>query len=72
METCFRVKIQRKFVGPNAGFEAQLQLFERMCFTIDRNNLQYKIYRLKIAADKVKKGNVGTVDGILFCYFLTS
>lgn len=57
LEICFRVKSRRTFVGPNAGFEAQLQLFERMGFTIDSSNLQYRIYRLKLAAEKVKKGN---------------
>ncbi|XP_046670154.1 dual specificity protein phosphatase MPK-4-like [Homalodisca vitripennis] len=57
-----RVKSLRRFVGPNAGFEAQLQLFERMNYTIDRNNLQYKMYRLKLAAEKVKKVKILPLD----------
>lgn len=50
-----RVNLQR-FVSPNPGFELQLQLYERMRFTIDCTNLQYKVYRLKLAARKIRKG----------------
>ncbi|XP_014204662.1 dual specificity protein phosphatase MPK-4 [Copidosoma floridanum] len=49
------VKAKRRFVGPNPGFQAQLKLYEDMGFTIDCSNIQFKIYRLQIAADKVRK-----------------
>ncbi|RZF40110.1 hypothetical protein LSTR_LSTR002513 [Laodelphax striatellus] len=49
------VKKQRRFVGPNKGFEAQLKLYERMSYQIDRSNAQFRMYRLAIAADKVRK-----------------
>ncbi|XP_075227720.1 dual specificity protein phosphatase MPK-4 [Lycorma delicatula] len=50
-----RVKKQRRFVGPNKGFEAQLRLYERMGCTINKSNAQFRMFRLKVAADKVRK-----------------
>jgi dual specificity phosphatase 12 len=52
------VKQKRRFVSPNAGFIAQLKLYEDMDFTIDCNNIQFKMYRLQIAADKVRKAKI--------------
>ncbi|XP_014227363.1 dual specificity protein phosphatase MPK-4-like [Trichogramma pretiosum] len=52
------VKKKRRFVGPNPGFIAQLQLYEEMGFTIDCTNIQFKMYRLQIAADKVRKARI--------------
>ncbi|XP_043681426.1 dual specificity protein phosphatase MPK-4-like isoform X2 [Vespula pensylvanica] len=49
------VKQKRHFVGPNPGFIAQLKLYEEMDFGIDNTNVQFKMYRLQIAADKVRK-----------------
>ncbi|XP_054273104.1 dual specificity protein phosphatase MPK-4 [Macrosteles quadrilineatus] len=61
-EALERVKSQRRFVGPNAGFQAQLELYERMGYTLDRSNAQYRMYRLKLAADKVKKVKILPLD----------
>lgn len=52
----FRVKERRRFVGPNPGFESQLRLYERMGYAIDRSNIQFRMFRLQIAAEKVRKG----------------
>lgn len=52
------VKDKRRFVGPNAGFLAQLKLYEDMGFTVDNNNIQFKMYKLQIAADKVRKAKI--------------
>lgn len=52
------VKKKRKFVGPNPGFLAQLKLYEDMGWTIDSRNIQFKLYRLQIAADKVRKAKI--------------
>ncbi|XP_015179197.1 PREDICTED: dual specificity protein phosphatase 12-like isoform X1 [Polistes dominula] len=49
------VKEKRHFVRPNPGFKAQLKLYEEMDFGIDNTNIQFKMYRLQIAADKVRK-----------------
>ncbi|KAL0275981.1 UNVERIFIED_CONTAM: hypothetical protein PYX00_003670 [Menopon gallinae] len=51
-------KSKRRFIGPNPGFMAQLQLFEVMDFTIDKSNLQYKMFRLYIAADRIVKTKI--------------
>ncbi|KAK9499142.1 hypothetical protein O3M35_003645 [Rhynocoris fuscipes] len=50
-----RVKNKRKYVAPNAGFEAQLKLYETMKFTIDEKCFQYILFRLRIAAEKVRQ-----------------
>ncbi|XP_067009394.2 dual specificity protein phosphatase MPK-4 [Anabrus simplex] len=50
-----RVKERRRFVGPNPGFQSQLRLFELMGFQIDKHNVQFRMFRLQIAADQVKK-----------------
>ncbi|XP_076183552.1 dual specificity protein phosphatase MPK-4 [Ptiloglossa arizonensis] len=52
------VKEKRRFVGPNAGFIAQLKLYEEMSFGIDNTSVQFKMYKLQIAADKVRKAKI--------------
>lgn len=52
----FRVKNKNAAALPNIGFQAQLSLYEILGWKIDKNNMQFKLYRLKIAARKVKKG----------------
>ncbi|KAL1138813.1 hypothetical protein AAG570_008875 [Ranatra chinensis] len=50
-----RARTKRKFVSPNPGFEAQLRLYERMNFSINNMHIQFRIFRLKVAAKKVMK-----------------
>ena len=57
-DTFEMIKEIRRFVGPNAGFQAQLKLYEEMGFEIDNTNVQFKMYRLQIAADKVRKAKI--------------
>lgn len=52
-----RVKSKRIFVHPNVGFMMQLRLYHKMGWKIDPNHEKYKLYRLRLAADKVRKGN---------------
>ncbi|XP_014484782.1 PREDICTED: dual specificity protein phosphatase 12-like isoform X1 [Dinoponera quadriceps] len=52
------VKAKRRFVAPNPGFVAQLRLYEDMGFGVDNSNVQFKMYRLQIAADKVRKARI--------------
>lgn len=52
------VRQKRRFVCPNLGFQAQLKLYEEMGFCIDNKSLQYKMYRLQGAADKVRKAKI--------------
>ncbi|XP_053695320.1 dual specificity protein phosphatase MPK-4 [Sabethes cyaneus] len=50
-----RVKSKRRFVMPNPGFINQLKLFYLMNYRIDPLNEKYKLFRLKLAADNVRK-----------------
>lgn len=50
------VKSKRHLVGPNQGFIQQLRLYHRMGFQINQQDEKYKIFRLRIAADKIQKG----------------
>ncbi|KAH0952570.1 hypothetical protein HN011_003617 [Eciton burchellii] len=52
------VKSKRRFVAPNPGFVAQLRLYEDMNYGVDSTNVQFKMYRLQIAADKVRKARI--------------
>ncbi|XP_071855968.1 dual specificity protein phosphatase MPK-4 isoform X2 [Bombus fervidus] len=52
------VKEKRRFVGPNAGFLAQLKLYEEMGFGVDNTNVQFKMYKLQIAGDKMRKAKI--------------
>lgn len=52
------VKDKRQFVAPNSGFQAQLRLYEDMGFYINNTNVQFKMYRLHMAADKVRKAKI--------------
>uniref|UniRef100_A0A0A9XAB3 Dual specificity protein phosphatase 12 n=1 Tax=Lygus hesperus TaxID=30085 RepID=A0A0A9XAB3_LYGHE len=54
-EALERVKEKRKFACPNVGFENQLRLFEKMGFKIDKNYLHYRLFKLKVAAAKVRQ-----------------
>ncbi|XP_069696399.1 dual specificity protein phosphatase MPK-4 [Periplaneta americana] len=53
-----RVKSKRRFVGPNPGFLSQLRLYEVMSWQVDKSNVQFRMYRLQIAADQVKKAKI--------------
>lgn len=53
-----RVKAKRILTQPNPGFIQQLRLFYRMGFKIDKCDKQYKMYRLRLAADKIKKAKI--------------
>jgi len=53
-----RAKSKRTLVQPNTGFIQQLRLFHRMGFKIDARVEHYKIYRLRLAADKIKKAKI--------------
>uniref|UniRef100_A0A182VRE3 Uncharacterized protein n=1 Tax=Anopheles minimus TaxID=112268 RepID=A0A182VRE3_9DIPT len=50
-----RVKAKRCFVMPNPGFVNQLKLYGRMAYRIDRTNERYKLFRLRLAGDNVRK-----------------
>ncbi|CRK99432.1 CLUMA_CG012683, isoform A [Clunio marinus] len=47
-------KSKRRLVQPNHGFVLQLKLFHKMAYEIDPTYKNYKIFRLKLAAEQVK------------------
>ncbi|XP_021937206.1 dual specificity protein phosphatase MPK-4-like isoform X2 [Zootermopsis nevadensis] len=53
-----RVKSKRRYVGPNPGFVSQLCLYETMKWRMDKTNIQFRMYRLQIAADQVKQARI--------------
>jgi len=59
-----RVKVKNAAALPNIGFQAQLNLYETLGWKIDKNNMQFKLFRLKIAARKVKKVKILPQDCI--------
>lgn len=50
------MKASSPTASPNAGFVQQLRLFYKMGWKIDAQHEQFKMYRLRLAADKVRKG----------------
>ena len=57
-DTFEEIKGKRRFVEPNAGFLAQLKLYEEMGFGVDNTSVHFKMYKLQIAADKVRKAKI--------------
>lgn len=43
---------------PNNGFMVQLRLFHKMGWKIDGNHEKFKLYRLRMAADKFRKAKI--------------
>lgn len=54
----FRAKSKRSLVQPNHGFVQQLKLFYKMGWKIDASYKNYKIFRLKLAAEQVKSAKI--------------
>lgn len=50
-----RVKARRGIVYPNQGFVSQLKLYREMGYTINPTNMHFKIFKLTVAADRVRK-----------------
>ena len=53
-----RVKSKRSSVNPNPGFMAQLRLWEAMRFRLESNCLRYKMYKLHIVSEKIRKSKI--------------
>lgn len=52
----FRIKSRRSCIRPNAGFLDQLALYQTMGCDLIKDNKQYRLYKLQVAAKSVKKG----------------
>lgn len=49
---------KRSFVQPNPGFVSQLKLYRRMGCKIDPQYQRYKLYRLRMAGEQVRKAKI--------------
>ena len=52
------VKSKRSSVNPNPGFMAQLRLWEAMRFRLENTCLRYKMYKLHIVSEKIRKSKI--------------
>ncbi|XP_030381010.1 dual specificity protein phosphatase MPK-4 [Scaptodrosophila lebanonensis] len=52
------VKSKRRFVQPNAGFIMQLKLFRRMGCKIEPSFQKYKLHRLRLAGEQMRKAKI--------------
>lgn len=55
-EAFYLVKAKRTITYPNSGFIAQLKLYGKMDCILDKEHPKYKQFRLKLAAEHVRKG----------------
>lgn len=54
----YKVKSKRENVNPHIGFLAQLKMFESMEYTLDSANVQYKMFRLFCASERMRKAKI--------------
>ncbi|KAH8421535.1 hypothetical protein KR009_012137 [Drosophila setifemur] len=52
------VKAKRRFVQPNLGFRNQLKLYRRMGCQIDPTYQRYKMHRLRMAGEQMRKAQI--------------
>ncbi|XP_017137583.1 dual specificity protein phosphatase MPK-4 [Drosophila miranda] len=52
------VRGKRRFVQPNSGFITQLKLFGRMGCKIDPSYQRYKMHRLRLAGEQMRKAKI--------------
>ena len=58
------VKSKRKCVNPNPGFMAQLRLWEAMRFSLENDFLRYKMYKLHIVSETIRKSKILSKEAV--------
>jgi len=53
-----KVKARRPCILPCESFVHQLKLFEAMGYALDEDNVQYRMYRLRLASERMRKAKV--------------
>ncbi|TRY68328.1 hypothetical protein TCAL_03807 [Tigriopus californicus] len=53
-----RVKAKRDCVNPHQGFLAQLKLYESMDYHLDPSNVQFKMFKLRLASERMRKAKI--------------
>ncbi len=62
------MKAKRECINPHDGFLAQLKLYEQMEYDLDATNVQFKMFKLRLAADRMRKAKVlfrDSLDGVI-------
>ncbi len=65
-----KVKSRCSSINPQIGFLAQLKMFESMDYSLDGKNLQYKMFKLFCASEKMRKAKIlfrDSLDKVLDC-----
>lgn len=57
-EAVEKARYSRSLVCPNPGFVTQLRLYGEMGCRVDNGNMHYKVFRLNMAGDKVRKARI--------------
>lgn len=64
----YKVKSKCEAINPHMGFLAQLKMFESMGYILKSGNVQYKMFRLFCASERMRKAkilNKDTLDKVL-------
>ena len=62
------MKGKRECINPHDGFLAQLKLYEQMEYDLDPSNVQFKMFKLRLAAERMRKAKVlfrDSLDGVI-------
>eukprot|EP00095_Tigriopus_kingsejongensis_P000103 snap_masked-scaffold1424_size42081-processed-gene-0.5 protein:Tk00103 transcript:snap_masked-scaffold1424_size42081-processed-gene-0.5-mRNA-1 annotation:"dual specificity protein phosphatase 12-like" len=63
-----RVKVKRDCVNPHEGFLAQLKLYESMDYHLDPSNVQFKMFKQRLASERMRKAKIlfrDSLDNVL-------
>ncbi len=63
-----KIKAKRECINPHNGFLAQLKLYEQMEYDLDPSNVQFKMFKLRLAAERMRKAKVlfrDSLDGVI-------
>lgn len=53
-----KVRAKRDCIQPHQSFLAQLKLYENMDFTLDPSNIQFKMFKLYCASERMRKAKI--------------
>ena len=53
-----KIKAKRDCINPHEGFRSQLRLYEAMDYHLDPSNVQFKMFKLKLASERMRKAKI--------------
>ena len=63
-----KVRAKRECINPHEGFLAQLKLYESMDYHLDTSNVQFKMFKLHLASERMRKAKIlfrDSLDNVL-------